>query len=39
MISPNRKVYFSTSEEICNKDTGFFNMDVYNEDKNEFITE
>ena len=39
MISPNRKAYLFIIEEICNKDTGIFNMDVYNEDENVLITE
>ena len=39
MISPNRKAYLVIIEEICNKDTGIFNMDVYNEDENVLITE
>ena len=38
MISPNRKAYLFIIEEICNKDTGIFNMDVYNEDENVLIT-
>ena len=28
MISPNHKAYLFIIEEICNKDTGIFNMDV-----------
>ena len=39
MISPNRKAYLFIIEEICNKGTGIFNMDVYNEDENVLITE
>ena len=39
MISPNRKAYLFIIEEICNKHTGIFNMDVYNEDENVLITE
>ena len=39
MISPNRKAYLFIIEEICKKDTGIFNMDVYNEDENVLITE
>ena len=39
MISPNRKAYLFIIEEICIKDTGIFNMDVYNEDENVLITE
>ena len=35
MISPNRKAYLFIIEEICNKDTGIFNMDVYNLTNNE----
>ena len=38
IISPNHKAYLFIIEEICNKDTGIFNMDVYNEDENVLIT-
>ena len=39
MISPNRKAYLFIIEEICNKDTGIFNMYVYNDDETVLITE